>query len=216
MSKVKYYLLNKKMEHAEAVLANVADRDNNIYRVYFEANPIPDEQRKAGFGGINRYKSLEGYDNSKLIIESNKRLDILQKQIVVQSKSLDDIAVLAEEKEKLLSIPRLMHIDLPEKRYYAIGEVAKAFGVNTSLVRFWEKEFDVLKPKKNAKGNRKFTPEDIKNLKFIYHLVKERGFTLEGAKTHLKEEKKQALNNFEIISKLEDVKNQLIKIKQHL
>jgi len=109
-----------------------------------------------------------------------------------------------------------MHIDLPEKRYYAIGEVAKAFGVNTSLIRFWEKEFDVLKPKKNAKGNRKLTPEDIKNLKFIYHLVKERGFTLEGAKTHLKEEKKQALNNFEIINKLEDVKSQLIKIKEHL
>ncbi|XCF07301.1 MerR family transcriptional regulator [Tamlana crocina] len=109
-----------------------------------------------------------------------------------------------------------MYIDLPEKRYYSIGEVAKAFGVNTSLIRFWEKEFDVLKPKKNAKGNRKFTPEDIKNLKFIYHLVKERGFTLEGAKTHLKEEKKQALSNFEIISKLEDIKSQLLKIKEHL
>lgn len=109
-----------------------------------------------------------------------------------------------------------MYIDLPEKRYYAIGEVAKAFGVNTSLIRFWEKEFDVLKPKKNTKGNRKFTPEDIKNLKFIYHLVKERGFTLEGAKTHLKEEKKQALNNFEIISKLEAIKNQLVKIKEQL
>ena len=109
-----------------------------------------------------------------------------------------------------------MHIELPEKRYYGIGEVAKAFHVNTSLIRFWEKEFDALKPKKNAKGNRKFTPEDIKNLKFIYHLVKERGFTLEGAKTHLKEEKREALNNFEIISKLEDVKSQLIKIKEHL
>lgn len=109
-----------------------------------------------------------------------------------------------------------MHIDLPEKRYYAIGEVAKAFRVNTSLIRFWEKEFDVLKPKKNAKGNRKFTPVDIDNLKFIYHLVKERGFTLEGAKTHLKEEKKQSLDNFQIISKLEDIKSQLIKIKNHL
>ena len=109
-----------------------------------------------------------------------------------------------------------MHIDLPEKRYYAIGEVAKAFGVNTSLIRFWEKEFDVLKPKKNAKGNRKFTPEDVKNLKFIYHLVKERGFTLEGAKTHLKEEKKEALSNFEIINTLENIKTQLIKIQDHL
>lgn len=109
-----------------------------------------------------------------------------------------------------------MYIELPEKRYYGIGEVAKAFGVNTSLIRFWEKEFDILKPKKNAKGNRKFTPEDIKNLKFIFHLVKERGFTLEGAKTHLKEEKKEALNNFEIVSKLEDIKIQLLKIKEHL
>ncbi len=109
-----------------------------------------------------------------------------------------------------------MHINLPEKRYYGIGEVAKAFGVNTSLIRFWEKEFDIIKPKKNAKGNRKFTPEDIKNLKFIFHLVKERGFTLEGAKTHLKEEKKKSLDNFEIISKLEGIKNQLVKIKNHL
>ncbi|MCD2260174.1 MerR family transcriptional regulator [Psychroserpens luteolus] len=109
-----------------------------------------------------------------------------------------------------------MHIELPEKRYYGIGEVAKAFNVNTSLIRFWEKEFDVLKPKKNAKGNRKFTPDDIKNLKFIYHLVKERGFTLEGAKIHLKEGKKQSLNTYEIIEKLEGVKAQLIKIKSQL
>ncbi len=109
-----------------------------------------------------------------------------------------------------------MIIDLPEKRYYSIGEVAKAFDVNTSLIRFWEKEFDVLKPKKNAKGNRKFTPEDVKNLKLIYHLVKERGFTLDGAKIHLKEEKKKTLDNFEIISKLEVVKQQLIKLKEQL
>ncbi len=109
-----------------------------------------------------------------------------------------------------------MHINLPEKRYYGIGEVAKAFGVNTSLIRFWEKEFDVLQPKKNAKGNRKFTPEDIQNLKLIFHLVKERGFTLDGAKTHLKEEKQQTLNNFEIISKLEDIRAQLVKIKEQL
>ena len=109
-----------------------------------------------------------------------------------------------------------MHIELPEKRYYGIGEVAKAFNVNASLIRFWEKEFDIIKPKKNAKGNRKFTPEDIKNLKFIYHLVKERGFTLEGAKTHLKEEKKQSLEKFEIIEKLESIKAQLIKIKTQL
>ncbi|WP_397361931.1 MerR family transcriptional regulator [Olleya sp. R77988] len=109
-----------------------------------------------------------------------------------------------------------MIIDLPEKRYYTIGEVAKAFGVNTSLIRFWEKEFDALQPKKTAKGNRKFTPDDVKNLQLIYHLVKERGFTLDGAKIHLKEEKKKTLNNFEIITKLERVKNQLLKLKEQL
>jgi DNA-binding transcriptional MerR regulator len=109
-----------------------------------------------------------------------------------------------------------MHIDLPEKRYYGIGEVARAFDVNTSLIRFWEKEFDVIQPKKNAKGNRKFTPKDIKNLQLIYHLVKERGFTLEGAKTHLKEERQKTLSNFEIIQKLERIKAELIKIKDQL
>ena len=109
-----------------------------------------------------------------------------------------------------------MHIELPEKRYYGIGEVASAFDVNTSLIRFWEKEFDVLQPKKNAKGNRKFTPEDIKNLELIYHLVKERGFTLEGAKAHLKENKKKTLDTFEIIRKLESVKAELQKIKDQL
>ena len=109
-----------------------------------------------------------------------------------------------------------MHVDLPEKRYYGIGEVAKAFGVNTSLIRFWEKEFDVLQPKKNAKGNRKFTPQDIQNLQLIYHLVKELGFTLDGAKTHLKEEKQKALSNFEVIQKLQKVKAELLKIKEQL
>jgi DNA-binding transcriptional MerR regulator len=109
-----------------------------------------------------------------------------------------------------------MHIELPEKRYYGIGEVARAFEVNTSLIRFWEKEFDVLQPKKNAKGNRKFTPRDIKNLHLIYHLVKERGFTLEGAKTHLREERQKTLSNFEIIQKLERIKAELSKIKDQL
>jgi murein DD-endopeptidase MepM/ murein hydrolase activator NlpD len=121
-SQLQFELLNKKMREAENVLANVAERDNNIYRVYFEANPIPDEQRKAGFGGINRYKSLEGFDNSKLIIESNKRLDILQKQIVVQSKSLDEIAILAADKEKLLAaIPAIQPVRNQDLKRMASG-----------------------------------------------------------------------------------------------
>ncbi len=109
-----------------------------------------------------------------------------------------------------------MHVQLPEKLYYSIGEVAEAFDVNTSLIRFWEKEFDVLKPKKNAKGNRKFTPKDIKNLELIFHLVKERGFTLEGAKTHLRDNKKETLTKYDMIRKLENIKAQLIALKENL
>lgn len=109
-----------------------------------------------------------------------------------------------------------MHIDLPEKRYYKIGEVANAFQVNTSLIRFWEKEFDIIQPKKNAKGNRLFTPEDITNFKLIYNLVKERGFTLEGAKQKLRKNPKGIINNHEIISRLEAVKAELLKIKNQL
>lgn len=97
-----------------------------------------------------------------------------------------------------------------------MGEIAKAFNVNQSLIRFWDKEFDILKPKKNAKGNRMFTPEDVKNLQLIYHLVKERGFTLEGAKIHLKEGQKKTLDKFEIVRKLENIKIQLINIKNEL
>ncbi len=109
-----------------------------------------------------------------------------------------------------------MQLDLPDKRYYKIGEVAKAFGVNTSLIRFWENEFDVLKPKKNKKGNRLFTPDDIKNLQLIYHLVKEKGFTLEGAKNKLKQSPDKISSNHEIILRLEHIKEELIQIKNHL
>ncbi len=110
-----------------------------------------------------------------------------------------------------------MHINLPQdKRYYSMGEIATAFGVNQSLIRFWDKEFDILKPKKNAKGNRMFTPEDVRNLQLIYHLVKERGFTLDGAKVHLKEGQKKTLDTFEIIRKLESVKAQLLSIKNEI
>ena len=109
-----------------------------------------------------------------------------------------------------------MHLDLPTKRYYSIGEIAKAFEVNASLIRFWDKEFEALKPKKNAKGNRLFTQEDLKNIKIIYNLVKENGFTLEGAKQKLKKNPAGTFNSHEIISRLEAVKAELIKIKNQL
>jgi DNA-binding transcriptional MerR regulator len=102
------------------------------------------------------------------------------------------------------------------KLYYSIGEVADMFGVNTSLIRFWEKEFNSIHPKKNRKGNRMFTPKDIENLRVIYHLLKERGYTIEGARKKLKDNKEETLKTSELVSKLKYVRAELAKIKTQL
>ncbi|SNR62728.1 Peptidase family M23 [Lutibacter agarilyticus] len=101
--KLNEQLHNKKIEQLETILKEIQERDNNIYRLYFEVNPIPEEQRMAGFGGVNRYKALEGFDNSEMIIDVTRNMDILSKQLYVQSKSLDEIVKLAENKEELLA-----------------------------------------------------------------------------------------------------------------
>lgn len=103
-----------------------------------------------------------------------------------------------------------------EKLYYSIGEVAEILSVNTSLVRFWEKEFEIINPKKNKKGNRMFSKNDLQNLKLIYHLVKERGYTLQGAETSLKNSRKGALEDLEAIERLRKVKSFLLDIKERL
>ena len=103
-----------------------------------------------------------------------------------------------------------------EKLFHQIGEVSKALNVNVSLIRFWEKEFDILNPKKNKKGNRLFTQKDFDNLKIIYHLVKERGFTLEGAKKKLKENKEGKIDNLSIIRHLKEIRGFLVNLKQEL
>lgn len=108
-----------------------------------------------------------------------------------------------------------MKINLPDKLYYSIGEVAKAFNVNASLIRYWEQEFPIIKPKKNKKGNRYFTPEDIKNLKIIYHLVKEKGYTLDGARIALTTNSKIS-ETITMIDRLEFVKTELQKLKESL
>lgn len=103
-----------------------------------------------------------------------------------------------------------------EKLYYTIGEVAKMFNVNTSLIRFWEKEFDIIKPYKNKKGNRLFTPQDIDNFHLIFHLVKEKGLTLKGAEKKLKENKEDTIQNFEVVSKLKNIRELLVDIKDSI
>lgn len=103
-----------------------------------------------------------------------------------------------------------------EKRYYTIGEVADDLGVATSLIRFWESEFDIIKPKKNRKGNRQFTKDDVKNVKLIYHLVKEKGYTLNGAREFVKNDVNAAVGKMDTLDSLKNIKSFLIKLKQEL
>ena len=102
------------------------------------------------------------------------------------------------------------------KVYYSIGEVADMFGVNPSLIRFWEKEFDIIKPHKNKKRNRQFTKPDIDNFHLIYHLVKEKGMTLKGAQMKLQKNKEETEQTFEVIKRLKNIREELISIKDQL
>lgn len=103
-----------------------------------------------------------------------------------------------------------------DKLYYTIGEVAEMFDVNTSLIRYWEKEFDIIKPQKNKKGNRLFTKKDVDNFYIIYHLVKERGFTLQGAKDKLKENPEDTAKVTEVIKSLTEIKAYLLDLRNKL
>ncbi|GAB3920117.1 MerR family transcriptional regulator [Mucilaginibacter myungsuensis] len=102
------------------------------------------------------------------------------------------------------------------KMYYTMGEVSAMFDVNQSLLRYYEREFDVLQPKKNKKGNRYFTPEDVENLKVIFHLIRDKGFTLAGAKEHLKSNGNETKDTQTVISSLENLKKFLLEVRDEL
>ena len=103
-----------------------------------------------------------------------------------------------------------------EKRYYTIGEVADDLGVATSLIRFWESEFDIIKPRKNRKGNRQFTKDDVKNVKLIYHLVKEKGYTLNGAREFIKSDVNAAVGKIDMLDSLKNIRAFLTQLKDEL
>ena len=103
-----------------------------------------------------------------------------------------------------------------KKLFYQIGEVASELNVNVSLIRFWEKEFDIIKPKKNKKGNRQFSQKDFDNLKIIHFLVKEKGYTLEGAKKKIKENKEDKTDNLSIVRHLKEIRRFLVDLKEQL
>ncbi|HTH55538.1 MAG TPA: MerR family transcriptional regulator [Cyclobacteriaceae bacterium] len=103
-----------------------------------------------------------------------------------------------------------------EKIYYSIGEVAEQFNVAPSLIRFWESEFDLIQPKKNRKGNRQFTKEDIENVRTIYHLVKQKGFTLQGAKEMLKNDTQAVRDKMEMFESLKKIRQFLVEVRDKL
>ncbi|MEM1258640.1 MAG: M23 family metallopeptidase [Bacteroidota bacterium] len=184
---LQFEILDRKMQQIEQVLANIEDRDNNLYRLYFEANPIPEEQRRAGFGGVNRYKSLEGFNNSEIIIDATKRLDIIQKQMVIQSKSLDEIAKLAEEKEKLLAaIPAIQPV-----RNEDLTRMASGFGWRTdpfTKARKMHKGMDFTAPRGTpiyASGDGKVTRADNRSSGYGKHIRIDHGYGYLSLYAHL-------------------------------
>jgi murein DD-endopeptidase MepM/ murein hydrolase activator NlpD len=120
--KLNYTVLNKKLDLMDDVLEAIENRDNNIYRIYFNSTPISEEERKAGFGGVNRYKDLQGFNNSELMENTTRRVDVLTKELVIQSKSLDEIVALAKQKEKLLAaIPAIQPVKNEDLKQMASG-----------------------------------------------------------------------------------------------
>lgn len=120
--KIQYELLNKKLKQSQEVLVQIEERDNNIYRSYFELDPISEDVRKAGFGGVNRYAKFSDWKYSDIVTEVSKNIDVLNKQLVIQSKSLDEIVLSAKEKEKMLShLPAIQPVANKDLKRLASG-----------------------------------------------------------------------------------------------
>ena len=171
-------MLNNKMDRQERVLDEVAERDNSIYRLYFEAEPISKEQRKAGFGGVNRYSKFDGFENSELIKQTHSRVDQIGKQISIQSESLDEIASLAKEKEKLLaSIPAIQPV-----RNEDLKRMSSGFGMRTdpfTKARKMHKGMDFSAPRGTpvfATGDGVVKRADSRSSGYGKHIRIEHGF----------------------------------------
>ena len=185
--KLNYAVLNKKMDQVDDVISDVEDRDNNLYRVYFNAEPIPDEERKSGFGGVDRYKELEGYNNSQLVLNTTKRVDALSKELAIQSKSLDFILKLAKAKNNLLAaIPAIQPV-----RNENLKRMASGFGYRTdpfTKVRKMHEGMDFTAKVGTpiyATGDGIIAQADSKASGFGNHIVIRHGFGYETLYAHL-------------------------------
>ncbi len=201
---LQYDLMNQRLKRDEDILKEIAERDDNIYRLYFGANPIPEELRNAGFGGVNRYKNLEGFDNSDIIIESSERIDKLTKQIVVQSKSLDEIASLAEKKEELLAtIPAIQPIQNSDLKRMASGYGWRSDPFTKARKFHYGMDFSAnTGTPVYASGNGVVTRADANSSGYGKHIRIDHGFNYVSLYAHLSKynvEKGQKVNRGDII-----------------
>jgi len=184
---LQYAAIENKMDIASKVLENIQDRDNEIYRVLLDANPIPNEVRTAGFGGVNRYENLGGYHNSEMITRSTKRIDQITKQLVIQSQSLDEIAQLTEDREKLLAaIPAIQPISNED-----LTRMASGFGYRTDPFTKKRKKhwgMDFTSPRGTpvyASGDGKIIRVDANAAGYGKHIRIEHGYGYKSLYAHL-------------------------------
>lgn len=185
--KLNYAVLDKKMDQIDNVVEAIEERDNNLYRTYFNTAPIPEEERKAGFADVNRYKALEGYDNTQLVLQTTKRVDALTKELAIQSKSLDYILKLAKEKNKLLAaIPAIQPV-----RNENLKRMASGFGYRTdpfTKVRKMHEGMDFTAKKGTpvfATGDGVIKQADNRASGYGNHIVIRHGYGYETLYAHL-------------------------------
>ena len=339
-----YNVLSHRLDEAMGVMQDIQQRDDNLYRVVLQADPVSDAVRKAGYGGTNRYEQLRDMANADLVINTTQKLDMLNRQLYIQSKSFDEVVDLCKSHDEMLKcIPAIqpvsnkdlkktasgygvridpiykttkfhagmdfsaspgtpvyatgdgvvvkagwetgygntievnhgfgyltryahlsaykvrpgqkvvrgevigavgstgkstgphlhyevhvkgkvqnpvnyyfMDLSAELKLYYSIGEVAKMFDVNESLLRYWEKEFPIISPKKAGGNVRQYRKEDIENIRLVYHLVKEKGMTLQGAKQKLKMNRETTIRTAEILDRLKLIREELVSMRKEL
>lgn len=182
-----FEILNQKLDNVSKVLANIQERDDNIYRVILEAEPIADNIRKSGIGGVNRYSNLEGYSSSELLINTSKKMDKLTKQIYIQSKSFDEVMNMASKKEQMLaSIPSIMPVKSED-----LKRISSGFGIRMHpilKIRKMHHGQDFTAPTGTeifVTGNGKVTEVKKQRFGFGYHVIVDHGYGYETIYAHM-------------------------------
>lgn len=185
--KLQYELMDKSLNQISAVLENIKDRDDNIYRVIFEAEPIPNSIRKAGIGGVNRYKNLEGFDNSEILVSTAKKVDQISKQLYIQSKSFDEVIEMAQQKSDMMaSIPAIQPVKNKELKRIASGYGRRIDPYYKKLKFHYGVDFSAPQGTPiYATGNGKVSKTKRSRRGFGNHIVIDHGYGYESLYAHM-------------------------------